>query len=358
MFVECVLKPTGRHIDYRTLGMVEQLDEFLMYPCGRKAYFVLLHSLQESQLERIRRMQQNNQAECKYSLHGYPLVFQYWIYESFPKIGRQFGHCICTSLKCPRIHKWQPQMVLAENVIKEFLATEEITVIATLNPTEAELETFWYTTLSLPIDNQHYTLDSIVNGELENTTEQIRAYNIHPQETTVHSSNRIESTSSGTSDYVTKQDMEQMFNVHRQDVFGFYDSLKTQMIQEATKQEAQYHTILENQQTLCQTLLDNQKQFFEVQQKNQQEHFQGIQSDMHSYVDTSFGLMKSYIDEQNRNMQNQLTNWKSHMESIVASVQHDLPPPTNQAEFEMPSTSEHVEDIERSTKEKKCILER
>ncbi|XP_022856841.1 uncharacterized protein LOC111377920 [Olea europaea var. sylvestris] len=41
------------------------------------------------------------------------------------------------------------------------------------------------------------------------------------------------------------------------------------------------------------------------------------------------------------------------MESIVASVQHDLPPPTNQAEFEMPSTSEHAEDVERSTKEKK-----
>ncbi|XP_022886822.1 uncharacterized protein LOC111402701 [Olea europaea var. sylvestris] len=120
-------------------------------------------------------MQQNNQAECKYSLHGYLLVFQYWIYEAFPKIGRHFGHRIRTSLKCPRMHKWQPQMVLAENVIKEFLATEE----------------------------------------------------------------------------------------------------------------------------------------------------------------------------------NQLTNWKSHMESIVASVQHDLPPPTNQAEFEMLSTSEHVEDVERSTKEKK-----
>ncbi|XP_022862679.1 uncharacterized protein LOC111382874 [Olea europaea var. sylvestris] len=126
MFVECVLKPTGRHIDYRTLGMVEQLDEFLMYPWGRKAYFVLLHSLQESQLERIRRMQQNNQAKCKYSLHGYPLVFQYWIYEVFPKIGRQFGHRIRTSLKCLRMHKWQPQMVLAENVIKEFLVTEEV----------------------------------------------------------------------------------------------------------------------------------------------------------------------------------------------------------------------------------------
>ncbi|XP_022851648.1 uncharacterized protein LOC111373360 [Olea europaea var. sylvestris] len=126
MFVECVLKPTRRHIDYRTLGMVEQLDEFLTYPWGRKAYFVLLHSLQESQLERIRRMQQNNQAECKYSLHGYPLVFQYWIYEAFPKIGLQFGHRIRTSLKCPQMHKWQPQMVLAENVIKEFLAIEEV----------------------------------------------------------------------------------------------------------------------------------------------------------------------------------------------------------------------------------------
>ncbi|XP_022888339.1 uncharacterized protein LOC111403912 [Olea europaea var. sylvestris] len=105
MFVECVLKPTGRHIDFRTLGILEQLDEFLMYLWGRKTYFVLLNSLQESQFERVRRIQQNDQIDCKYSLHGYPLAFQHWIYETFPQIGQQFGHRIRTSLKCPRIHK-------------------------------------------------------------------------------------------------------------------------------------------------------------------------------------------------------------------------------------------------------------
>lgn len=57
MLVECVLKPTSRQVDYRTLGMVEHLDEFLTYPGGRIAYFVLLNFLKESQLERIIRMQ-------------------------------------------------------------------------------------------------------------------------------------------------------------------------------------------------------------------------------------------------------------------------------------------------------------
>lgn len=57
MLVECVLKPTERYIDYKTLGMVEQLNEFLAYPWGRTSCFVLLNSLQESQEERVYRLQ-------------------------------------------------------------------------------------------------------------------------------------------------------------------------------------------------------------------------------------------------------------------------------------------------------------
>lgn len=80
MLVECVLTPTERYIDYRTLSMVEQLNDFLLYRWGRKAYFVLLKSLQQSHIERIQRMQQSGQNECRYILHGYPLAFQVFFY--------------------------------------------------------------------------------------------------------------------------------------------------------------------------------------------------------------------------------------------------------------------------------------
>lgn len=32
MLVECVLKPTGRYIDWRSFSMVDDLEEFLAYP--------------------------------------------------------------------------------------------------------------------------------------------------------------------------------------------------------------------------------------------------------------------------------------------------------------------------------------
>lgn len=72
MLVECVLKPVGRYINYQTLGMVENLDEFLIYPWGRISYFVLLNSLQQ----RAQKLRNNQQTDRKYSIHGFPLAFQ------------------------------------------------------------------------------------------------------------------------------------------------------------------------------------------------------------------------------------------------------------------------------------------
>lgn len=37
MLIECILKPTGRYIDHRTLSTVENIDAFLAYPWDRKA---------------------------------------------------------------------------------------------------------------------------------------------------------------------------------------------------------------------------------------------------------------------------------------------------------------------------------
>jgi hypothetical protein len=144
MLVECIFKPVGRYIDHKTLGMVEHLEQFLMYPWGRVSYFVLLNSLR-----RPHRMQQTQQTERKYSLHGFPLAFQVfklyilipriyeifcfikylfpiilqcWIYEAFPMIGQQFGRRRHRTLQCPRMHKWKPNKFLTEKTVREFLA--------------------------------------------------------------------------------------------------------------------------------------------------------------------------------------------------------------------------------------------
>lgn len=59
------------------------------------------------------------------------------------------------------------------------------------------------------------------------------------QETIVGTSVGIGSISSGGSNYVTKEDMDQTFNIYRQhvvsNVSGLYDSLKTQMVEKSRK---------------------------------------------------------------------------------------------------------------------------
>lgn len=111
----------------------------------------MLNLLQESQLKWVQRMQQNEQKDCKYSLHRYPLAFhdffsywlmcnlfvweincmyriyifsfmlQYWIYEALSEIGQKFGQRSYKTLQSSRMHKWKPNKILSKKIVKQWL---------------------------------------------------------------------------------------------------------------------------------------------------------------------------------------------------------------------------------------------
>ncbi|XP_022871442.1 uncharacterized protein LOC111390610 [Olea europaea var. sylvestris] len=107
--------------------------------------------------------------------------------------------------------------------------------IRVLQPTEEELHTLWYTTLSLPLDNKHTILDGIVTGELDNIVPQISHSNCVQQ--TINADDAATSRTytlvgvwpnyaSVDCNYVTKEQMEEIFSTHRQYVSGLYGDLK------------------------------------------------------------------------------------------------------------------------------------
>lgn len=103
-------------------------------------------------------------------------------------------------------------------------------MIAVLHPTKEELKTPWYINLSLPGDNQHSVLDRIVNGQLDNVSQQIAddTYeqgrdNIYVQETTIPSISRISpvvepNSGFNTSNYVTEDRMVELLGLQKQDI--------------------------------------------------------------------------------------------------------------------------------------------
>ncbi|XP_022889411.1 uncharacterized protein LOC111404919 [Olea europaea var. sylvestris] len=134
------------------------------------------------------------------------------------------------------MHKWKPKEILTDKIVKQYLSTHEIRLLAVLQSIEEELLTLWYTTLSLPLDNKHSILDGIADGELGNIVPQIP-----------HNKQTINADDVGTSrtypsvgvepnytsvvdyNYVTKEQMEEMFTTHRQYVSGLYDDLKARI---------------------------------------------------------------------------------------------------------------------------------
>lgn len=104
-----------------------------------------------------------------------------------------------------------------------------------LTPPEEELETLWYTTLSLPPDNQQHVLDDIASGTFHDVATEIPPNTIHEQQTSVPGTPfEFEPESSSHSGYVTKAYMDESFTIYKQhlvsEVAALYDNLKAGMI--------------------------------------------------------------------------------------------------------------------------------
>lgn len=206
-------------------------------------------------------------------------------------------------------------------------------------------------------DNEQHILDAIVNGTFDNVTEEIPhtttqehqtnnpdpgtsfefeipPADIHDHETDVPATTfQFEpGSSSSRYNYVTKEHMEELFGIYKQhlvsEVSNLYDNLKADMVQESRNHEARY-----------QTILDNQTQLFEQQKQSQQD----IQS-MKSFIDTNISSLKSSDAERNENMLFHLSTWKSNMDTIVNSLQQNVP--LNKGRTNDESTSSFISPLE------------
>jgi predicted transcriptional regulator len=204
----------------------------------------------------------------------------------------------------------------------------------------------WYTTLSLPPDNEHHVLDSIISGEFQNIATEIPPDTTHEHQTNIPGTSFEfqAGSSSSQSGYITREHMEELFSTYKQqavsDVSTMVDNFTARMVGESAKHDVRY-----------QTILDNQQQLFQQQQQLQHDYHEQFQS-MRSYVDTTADSIKSFIQEQNNNVLDQFSGLKSNMDVIINSLQQDVHIHRSRGHGDQPfhpSSSQQVHQIEQLT---------
>ncbi|KAI3974668.1 hypothetical protein MKX01_021512 [Papaver californicum] len=103
-------KDKKTYIDLRFLQIVDDLDEFNMYPWGLVSYERTFSSLAialRRRAEKFKEKQRTNPNHWHetYSLRGFPFAFQVWAYENIPKLGEAFAKRI-DHVNCPPILRW------------------------------------------------------------------------------------------------------------------------------------------------------------------------------------------------------------------------------------------------------------
>ncbi|MCL7032903.1 hypothetical protein MKW94_026546 [Papaver nudicaule] len=104
-------KDKKTYVDLRFLQIVDDLDEFNMYPWGLVSYERTFSSLAialRRRAEKFKEKKRTNPNHCHetYSLRGFPFAFQVWAYENIPKLGEAFAKRIDHVKYCPPILRW------------------------------------------------------------------------------------------------------------------------------------------------------------------------------------------------------------------------------------------------------------
>ncbi|KAL2467103.1 DUF1985 domain-containing protein [Abeliophyllum distichum] len=164
LLIEGVCRPVDRRsISLETLSLVDKLNVFYEYPWGRDCYFAMLKSLNCSWNKRAEKANAKDNGLLKYTLGGFPISFQFWVYEAFPEIGAKFGENMGDTF--PRILKWDAHMQPQTSTFVTFFSGTEIQAITTLRPTEHEATQPYIVTLALPKDATNDYLDKLVHEE-------------------------------------------------------------------------------------------------------------------------------------------------------------------------------------------------
>ncbi|KAK9200532.1 hypothetical protein WN944_015730 [Citrus x changshan-huyou] len=132
-FLESVLlgKEPKNKIDGLHIRLLDNFKEFNNYPWGRLSFEATMLSLKNTVTRRSKRIGPlDPNIEEKYSLYGFPYVFQVWTYEVLSEFGQKFA-TEKGDLKVPRILKWFCKNKIMADVINKALKEEDTFIVAT-----------------------------------------------------------------------------------------------------------------------------------------------------------------------------------------------------------------------------------
>jgi ElaB/YqjD/DUF883 family membrane-anchored ribosome-binding protein len=140
----------------------------------------------------------------------------------------------------------------------------------------------------MPEDNHHIILHGILTGQLNNIPQEVHQQDTMPP---IHRTS-VPDTSTSThisSNYVTREEMEQMLNTHKQqiisDMSALCDNMRTTIVSDISHLHNNLETTIteqsNRQQRQYETILQRQDELFQRHHKLQQDYNESMQSRMH-----------------------------------------------------------------------------
>ncbi|XP_038719949.1 uncharacterized protein LOC120012579 [Tripterygium wilfordii] len=151
-FLESVLLPRerSRNIDIQWLQLVDNVNVFNKYPWGSVSYARTAKSLASVMVGRAEKFKKRSTKMEKYSIYGFPLVLQIWLYEAVPRIGMSYAN-VREENRFPRILNWSSTATPESNaIVSNIFDMKKLEVHDTLVPTDLELGQEYLSSIGSP----------------------------------------------------------------------------------------------------------------------------------------------------------------------------------------------------------------
>ncbi|XP_038688746.1 uncharacterized protein LOC119987912 [Tripterygium wilfordii] len=151
-FLESVLLPRerSRNIDIQWLQLVDNVNVFNKYPWGSVSYARTAKSLASAMVGRAEKFKKRSTKMEKYSIYGFPLVLQIWLYEAVLRIGMSYAN-VREENRFPRILNWSSTATPESNaIVSNIFDMKKLEVHDTLVPTDLELGQEYLSSIGSP----------------------------------------------------------------------------------------------------------------------------------------------------------------------------------------------------------------
>ncbi|CAA3032537.1 Hypothetical predicted protein [Olea europaea subsp. europaea] len=113
----------------------------------RVGYRRLLHEFRGTCTKKFQKAKRRKEKEITYTVHGFPIAIQVWMYEVLPEVGEHFFERVGERL--PRLLRWSTRKQPQHRTYDVFFKNVKLHMYATLRPTDAEAQQPYFSTLVL-----------------------------------------------------------------------------------------------------------------------------------------------------------------------------------------------------------------